>query len=99
MINFTQALKIPKYTKQEKENAKRMHQYFRYEKLMKQARSNKEDYLDCLAKNPEKLNYKNRIALADLIVIFHQDALKYWNKAEALKNEYPFLNEMIKSKK
>jgi hypothetical protein len=34
-----------------------------------------------------------------LIVIFHQDALKYWNKAEALRNEYPFLNEMIKLKK
>ena len=33
MINFTQTLKTPKYTKQEKENARRMHQYFRYDKL------------------------------------------------------------------
>ena len=98
-MNITQRINTPSYTKQEKENAKKMHQYFRYEKLMKQARSNKEDYLECLAKNPEKLNYKNRIALADLIVIFKEDALEYWNKAEALKNEYPFLNEMIKSKK
>lgn len=99
MINFTQTLKTPKYTKQEKENARRMHQYFRYEKLMKQARSAKEDYLDCLAKDPKNLDEKNRIALGKLIVIFKENALEYWNKAEVVRNEYPFLNEMIKSKK
>ena len=98
-MNITQRINTPSYTKQEKENAKKMHQYFRYEKLMKKARSNKEDYLDCLAKDPKNLDDKNRIALGKLIVIFKADALEYWNKAEVVRNEYPFLNEMIKSKK
>ena len=59
----------------------------------------KEDYLLCKAKNTENLDNKNRIALTKLIVIFKEDALKFWNKAEALRNEYPFLNEMIETKK
>ena len=98
-MNFTQELSIPKYTKQEKENSRRMTQFFKYKELMKQARSSKEDYLLCKAKNTENLDNKNRIALTKLIVIFKEDALKFWNKAEALRNEYPFLNEMIETKK
>tara|TARA_R110000764_G_scaffold227080_1_gene317033 strand:+ start:786 stop:1079 length:294 start_codon:yes stop_codon:yes gene_type:complete len=97
-MNITQKINTPSYTKQEKENSRKMHQYFRYEKLMKQARSSKEDYLECLEKDPKKLDEKNRIALKNLIVIFKADALEFWNKAEALKNEYPFIDEMIKNK-
>ena len=92
-------IQYPKYTKQEKENVRKMNIFFHYEKLMKKARSDKEDYLECKERNPLNLNDKNRIALAELIVIFKEDALEYWNKAEALRNEYPFLNEMIKRKK
>ena len=92
-------IQYPKYTKQEKENVRKMNIFFHYEKLMKKARSDKEDYLECKERNPLNLNDKNRIALAELIVIFKEDALGYWNKAEALRNEYPFLNEMIKRKK
>ena len=92
-------IQYPKYTKQEKENVRKMNIFFHYEKLMKKARSAKEDYLECKGKNPLNLNDKNRIALAELIVIFKEDALEYWDKAEALINEYPFLNEMIRLKK
>ena len=92
-------IQYPNYTKQEKENVRKMNIFFHYEKLMKDARSAKEDYLECKGKNPLNLDDKNRIALAELIVIFKADALEYWNKAEALRNEYSFLNEMIRLKK
>lgn len=86
-------------TRQEKENSRRMNILWKYEKLMEKARSAKEDYLECKGKNPLNLDDKNRIALAKLIVIFKADALEYWNKAEALREEYTFLNEMIRLKK
>ena len=92
-------IQYPNYTKQEQENVREMNIFSNYEKLMKDARSAKEDYLECKGKNPLNLDDKNRIALAELIVIFKADALEYWNKAEALRNEYPFLNEMITLKK
>ncbi len=98
MINYSQTMSL-KYTKQEKENSRKMNIFFYYEKLVKKAKSNKEDYLLCKGKNPLKLDDKNRIALANLLVIFRADALEYWNKAEALRDKYSFLNEMIKSKK
>ena len=92
-------IQYPNYTKQEQENVREMNIFSNYEKLMKDARSAKEDYLECKGKNPLNLDDKNRIALAELIVIFKADALEYWNKAEALRNEYPFLDEMITLKK
>jgi len=87
-----------KYTKKEKENSKRMNIFFKYDYFMKEAIKAKDDYLECKGKNPENLNDKNRIALAELIVIFKEDALEYWNKAEELKKQYSFLNEMIRLK-
>mgnify|MGYP003648090015 FL=1 len=83
-------IQYPNYTKQEQENVREMNIFSNYEKLMKDARSAKEDYLECKGKNPLNLDDKNRIALAELIVIFKADALEYWNKAESLRNEYPF---------
>jgi len=97
MINFSQTMSI-KYTKQEKENSRKVNIFWKYEKLMKDAKKAKSDYLECKQKNPLNLDYKNKIALAELIVIFKKNALEYWNKAEALRNEYTFLNEMIKRK-
>ena len=88
-----------KYTRKEKENSKRMNIFFKYEYFMKEAKKAKADYLECKGKNPIKLDDKNRIALAELIVIFKQDALNYWNKSEELKKQYSFLNEMIRLKK
>ena len=98
MINFSQTMST-KYTKQEKENSRKVNIFWKYEKLMKDAKKAKADYLECKGKNPLNLDDKNTIALAELIVIFKEDALEYWNKAEALRNEYTFLNEMIKRKK
>ena len=98
MPNFSQTTTLPKYTAQEKENSRRVTIFWKYEKLMKQANDAKVDYLQCKGKNPLNLDDKNRIALAELIVIFKEDALMYWNKAEALRNEYSFLNEMISKK-
>mgnify|MGYP003652798630 CR=1 FL=1 len=98
MINFTHSLNT-KMTKQEKENSRQVTIFFKYEKLMKEAKKSKADYLYCKAKDPLNLDDKNRIALSNLIIIFKEDAIAYWNKAEALRNEYPFLDEMIASKK
>jgi len=92
-------LQLPNYTKQDKENSRRMSIFRKYEKLMKAARSAKEDYLDCKGKNTFNLDEENRGALSRLIVIFKADALENWNNAEALRKEYPFLNEMIRLKK
>jgi len=99
MLNFTQTFNSPKYTKQEQENVRKMTIFFKYEKLMKDAKKAKSEYLECKGKNPLNLDDKNKVALAELIVIFKADALEYWNKAESLRNEYPFLNEMIRLKK
>ena len=86
-------------TRQEKENSRRMNILWKYEKLMKQAKTAKAEYLECKGKKTSHLDAKNTIALAELIVTFKADALEYWNKAEALRKEYPFLNEMIRLKK
>ena len=99
MINFSQTTTLPKRTKQEKENSRRMNIFWKYEKLMKDAKKSKVEYLECKGRSSSHLDEKNRIALAELIVIFKADALEYWNKAQALRNEYPFLNRMIETKK
>jgi len=92
-------IQYPKLTKQEKENSIKVNIFWKYEKLIKDARSAKKNYLECKEKNTLNLDDKNRIALAELIVTFKVEALEYWNKAESLRNEYPFLNEKIKLKK
>jgi len=86
-------------TKQDSENIRRMSIFRKYQKLMKEARSAKEDYLNCKGKNTLNLDEESKGALARLIITFKADALEYWNKAEALRKEYSFLNEMIKVKK
>jgi len=99
MINFSQTTSLGKRTNQEKENSRRMNIFWKYEKLIFNAKKCKSDYLDCKGKSSLHLDEKNRIALAELIVIFKADALEYWNKAQALRNEYTFLNKMIETKK
>lgn len=99
MINFSQTTSLGKRTKQEKENARRVNIFWKYEELILAAKNAKSDYLDCKGRSSLHLDEKNRIALAELIVIFKADALEYWNKAQALRNEYPFLNKMIETKK
>lgn len=86
-------------TKQEKKNLRQVNIFRKYEKLMEKAKAAKADYLECKGKNTLNLDSKNRIALARLIETFKADALEYWNKAEALKEEYTFLKEMIRLKK
>tara|TARA_R110002167_G_scaffold346192_1_gene556713 strand:- start:261 stop:560 length:300 start_codon:yes stop_codon:yes gene_type:complete len=99
MKNFSQTTTHPIFTKKEKENSKKMRLFLKYEYLMKEAKKSKDDYLLCKSKNPLNLDEKNKIALAELIVIFRADALDWWNKSEDLITEYPFINEMIKLKK
>ena len=98
-MNFSQTTALGKRTKQEKENSRRVNIFWKYEELMKDALKCKAEYLECKGKSDLHLDEKNRIALAELIVIFKADALEYWNKAQALRNEYPFLNRMIETKK
>jgi len=86
-------------TKQDSENLRRMSIFRKYQKLMKDARSAKVDYLNCKGKSTLNLDEENKQALARLIVTFKADALENWNNAQALIKEYPFLSEMIGLKK
>ena len=90
--------KSAKLSKQDLRNMKKYELLKKYESLMKDAKNSKDDYLFCKGKNPLNLDEKNKIALAKLIVTFKADALKYWNKAQDLKSEYPFISDMIKLK-
>jgi hypothetical protein len=92
-------IQYPQYTKQEKENSRKVNIFWKYEKLINDAKKAKANYLKCKSKSPLNLDDENRIALAELIVIFKKDALEYWNKAEELIIKNPFLNEMIRLKK
>ena len=98
-MNFSQTTKLPKTTKQERENRRQVVIFWRYEELIKDALKCKAEYLECKGRNSSHLDDKNRIALAELVVMFKSDALEYWNEAQALRNKYPFLNEMIESKR
>lgn len=98
-MNFSQTTTLPKTTKQEKENRRQVIIFKRYEQLMKDAIQCKAEYLECKGRDSLNLDDKNRIALAELVVIFKADAIEYWNKAQALRSEYSFLNEMIENKR
>jgi hypothetical protein len=86
-------------TKKDSETMERMSIFRKHERLMKDARSDKENYLNCKSKNTLNLDEKNRVALSQLISTFKENALENWNKAQDLRREYTFLNEMIKLKK
>ena len=90
--------KSAKLSKQDLRNMKKYELFKKYESLILDAKSSKIEYLELNKKSPLNLDEKNKIALAELIVMIKEDALKYWKEAESLRSQHPFINEMIKLK-
>lgn len=85
-------LSIPAYTKQEKENSQAMAIYRQYEKYLRLAKKDKEDYLDAKAMQKERTSD----ALDKIVAIYKKSAIEYWEKSQKFLEEY---NEFEKNRK
>jgi hypothetical protein len=78
-------LRVPKYNKQELENAKAVSIYNKYKYNLESANENKEYYLKLKSRLKEGIeDEKLNRAIAQLKEL----AIEYWNKSQEYKKEY-----------
>lgn len=85
-------LKLPAYTKQDKENSQAMAIYRKYEGYLKLAKENKSDYLDAKAMQKERTSD----AIDKIVEMYKKSAIEYWEKSQKFLEEY---NEFEKNRK
>ena len=85
-------LTMPAYTKQEKENSQAMAIYRQYEKYLRLAKKNKEEYLDAKKLQQERTSD----SLDKIVALYKESAIEYWEKSQKFLEEY---NEFEKNRK